>query len=187
MRSSRPRSAAKAAKDTAPAVPPPASSASQSSPGSVPVAEVPTSVLPKELANLYFDLMMKRSYRPQDLTADFDLNVAQARTLMLMDPDKSVTMSELAQNVFLEPSNLTGVIDKLEARGLVKRSLAPADRRVKLVSITRPGAALRARIYARLREPEPWMLALSERDQRQLLGILRKALAFVQQTTGGKT
>lgn len=136
---------------------------------------------------MYFELMMKRAYRHQSLTMEFDLNVAQARTLALMDPDKSVTMSELAQNVFVEPSNLTGVIDKLEARGLVKRSLAPADRRVKLVSVTRAGAALRARIFDRLREPEPWMLALSERDQRQLLLILRKGLAFVQQTTGPKT
>lgn len=140
-----------------------------------------------ELANLYVELMMRRADRIQTLTSELELTPSQARALALMDPEKSLTMSELAQAVALEPSNLTGVIDKLEARGFVKRSLAPADRRVKLVSITRPGAALRARIYARLREPEPWMLALSERDQRQLLGILRKALAFVQQTTGGKT
>lgn len=136
---------------------------------------------------MYFELLMKRSYRPQELAADFDLNVAQARTLALMDPEKAVTMSELAQTVFVEPSNLTGLIDKLEARGLVKRSLAPADRRVKLVRVTRAGAALRAKIFDRLRQPEPWMLALTERDQRQLLLILRKGLAFVQQATSTKT
>ena len=126
---------------------------------------------------------MKRTDRFQAMFAEFELTATLARTLALMDPEKSVTMSELAQSVYLEPSNLTGVIDKLEARGFVKRSLAPADRRVKLVSLTRAGASLRAKIFARLREPAPWMLALSARDQRQLLAILRKGLAAMQQPT----
>lgn len=126
---------------------------------------------------------MKRTDRFQAMFAEFELTATLARTLALMDPDKSATMSELAQSVFLEPSNLTGVIDKLEARGFVKRSLASTDRRVKLVSLTRAGVSLRAKIFARLREPAPWMLALSPRDQRQLLAILRKGLAAMQQPT----
>lgn len=134
---------------------------------------------------MYFELMMKRSDRFQAMFAEFELTATLARTVALMEPDKSVTMSELAQKVFLEPSNLTGVIDKLEARGLAKRGLAPTDRRVKLVSLTRAGATLRAKIFERLREPAPWMLALSERDQRQLLTILRKGMAFMQRQAPG--
>lgn len=140
-----------------------------------------------ELANLYVELMMRRADRISSLTSELELTPSQARTLALMEPDKPLTMSELAQAVMLEPSNLTGVIDKLEARGLVKRGLAATDRRVKLVSVTRAGAALRAKLWERLREPAPWMLALSARDQRQLLLILRKGLAFEQQSVGTKS
>ena len=140
-----------------------------------------------ELANLYVELMMRRADRIQTLTSELELTPSQARALALMDPEKSLTMSELAQAVVLEPSNLTGVIDKLEARGLVKRGVAATDRRVKLVSMTRSGAALRAKLWERLREPAPWMLALSPRAQRQLLLILRKGLAFEQQSSGSKT
>ena len=150
-------------------------------------AVAPANPVVNELANLYVELMMRRTDRIQTLTSELELTPSQARALALMDPEKSLTMSELAQSVTLEPSNLTGVIDKLEARGLVKRGVAATDRRVKLVSMTRSGAALRAKLWERLREPAPWMLALSPRDQRQLLLILRKGLAFEQQSSGSKT
>jgi DNA-binding MarR family transcriptional regulator len=76
-----------------------------------------------------------------------------------------------------EPSNLTGIIDKLEARGLVERRAAADDRRIKMLSLTREGAALRRRLVARLNEPTEWMLRLSADDQRRLRDIFQGALA----------
>src|SRR5206468_3925286 len=96
-----------------------------------------------------------------------------------------VPMSEVARRAGYEPSNLTGVVDKLEARGLVRRRSATDDRRVKRVSLTREGAALRKQLIMRLYAPEPWMLALSADDQRRLRDILRKGLAY-QQAAGGE-
>src|SRR5207249_9335627 len=102
--------------------------------------------------------------------------------LFHIDPKHPVPMSEVARRAGYEPSNLTGVIDKLEARGLVKRRAATDDRRVKRVFLTREGAAIRKRLIVRLYAPEPWMLALSAEDQRQLRDILRKGLAYNQAT-----
>ena len=144
----------------------------------------PAESIVQELSNLYFELFRRRSDLLRAVISEFELSATLARTLMMMDPEKSMTMREAAQIAFLEPSNLTGVIDKLEARGLVKRSLDATDRRIKLISVTRAGAKLRTQIFARVREPAPWMLALSARDQRQLLVILRKGLAFEQTRTG---
>ncbi len=135
----------------------------------------------QELSNIYFDLMLRRSARFQSLVSEFELAPAQLRTLLIMEPQRSVTMSELAQKALTEPSNLTGIIDKLESRKLVARSLAPTDRRVKIVKLTRSGSLLRAKLFSRIREPAPWMLALSAHDQQQLLNILRKGLAFEQE------
>ena len=88
-------------------------------------------------------------------------------------------MSEVARRAGYYPSNLTSIIDKLEARGLVKRRAAKDDRRVKRVLLTRTGTALRKQLLTRLHAPEPWMLALSPRSGC-LRDILQKALAFGQ-------
>jgi DNA-binding MarR family transcriptional regulator len=137
----------------------------------------------QELSNLYFELFQRRRDRLESLMSEFRLTASQARTLALLNPDQAMTMREAARLAYLEPSNLTGVIDKLEARGLVKRSLATEDRRVKMVRVTRAGATMREQLYARIREPAPWMLALSQQDQRELLSILRKGIAFAQTAT----
>ncbi len=167
MRSSRPKNdppAMAAVAAVAPAL---------AAPPEVPVVQ--------ELSKLYFDLMLRRADRYQTLVTEFGLSTTQMRTLILMDPQHSMTMSALAKKTMIEPSNLTGIIDKLEARKLAKRSLAPTDRRVKIASLTRSGVTLRTKLFDRIREPAPWMLALSEHDQLQLLHILRKGIAFEQE------
>ena len=60
---------------------------------------------------------------------------------------------------------------------------AAEDRRVKMLSLTRAGASLRAGIISRMSEPLPWMLALSERDQKRLRDLLRKGLRFAEQAS----
>jgi len=105
------------------------------------------------------------------------LSAFQAMALVFIDPTRPRPMSEVAATVGCGPSNLTGIIDKLEARGLVKRRPSRSDRRVKEVSLTRAGQAFRKRLLARIREPAPWMRALSAEDQRRLIEIFTKALA----------
>ncbi len=147
---------------------------SRSRPRPVPQAASPTA---RQLSRAFFALLMRHRLWIERAAAKLGLSPIQARTLFLMDPKRPSRMSEAALKAGCGPSNLTGIIDKLEARGLVKRRSARNDRRIKMVSVTRAGAALRRRLVARLHEPAPWMLALGADDQRHLLAILRKALA----------
>ena len=62
----------------------------------------------------------------------------------------------LARSIGLDTSTTAGVIDRLEARGLMQRSASPDDRRVRLLSLTRPGQEL-------LEAIEPDMLKAQER------------------------
>jgi DNA-binding MarR family transcriptional regulator len=55
-------------------------------------------------------------------------------------------MHELAAQLCCDPSNVTGLIDRLEARRLVERTPDVADRRVKMLSLTGEGKALRRKI-----------------------------------------
>ena len=62
----------------------------------------------------------------------------------------------LAGAIGLDTSTIAGVIDRLEARGLMQRSASPDDRRVRLLGLTRAGQELLAEI-------EPGMLKAQER------------------------
>jgi DNA-binding MarR family transcriptional regulator len=85
-------------------------------------------------------------------------------------------MGELAQALFCDNSNVTGIVDRLEERGLVSREPAEGDRRVKLLVLTDEGEKLRIEITKRMAEPPPPIAALSEQDQRTLRDILKRAI-----------
>jgi DNA-binding MarR family transcriptional regulator len=84
-------------------------------------------------------------------------------------------MSELAQALFCDNSNVTGIVDRLEERGLVRREAAEGDRRVKLLVLTKDGERMRVEITKRMAEPPAPIAALSEKDQRELRDILKRA------------
>ena len=109
--------------------------------------------------------------------AELDLAPAQARALHELDLDRPISMRELAERLKSDPSNLTGLIDRLEARGLVERRPDPTDRRIKGLALTAAGAQLRERLFARLYSAPPSVAALSEQDQRALRDVLQRIVS----------
>ena len=110
------------------------------------------------------------------VASEFDLSPPQVRALGVLDPGRPVPMSELAEALHCDNSNVTGIVDRLEDRGLVERRSASHDRRVKMLAVTERGADVRERLAERLQEaPEP-LARLSPEDQRALRDIMRRAL-----------
>jgi len=108
--------------------------------------------------------------------AEFDLSPPQAHLLLQLGQGRTMSQRELARQLGCDPSNLTGLSDRLEARGLVERQVAPGDRRVKALVATPKGEALRAQLTARLyREPE-FLARLSGEDQGKLRDVLLKLI-----------
>lgn len=62
-------------------------------------------------------------------------------------PDQRLRMSELAEQVVLSRSNLTRLVDRLEAAELVMRERAEDDRRGAFAVLTEAGRALRKRMW----------------------------------------
>ena len=116
--------------------------------------------------------------------AEVDLAPAQARALHELDLERPISMRELAERLKSDPSNVTGLIDRLEARGLVERRPDPRDRRIKGLALTAAGARLRARLLARLYSAPPAVASLAERDQRALQDVLQRV---VWKSTGAVT
>src|ERR1700716_1500855 len=82
--------------------------------------------------------------------AEFGLSAAQSKVLMSLRPDEAVPMRELAERVGSDPSNLTGLVDKLEPRGALRRVPDLVDRRVKTLRLTDEGLRLREAFWHRL-------------------------------------
>ena len=53
-------------------------------------------------------------------------------------------MSRLADTLSCDASNVTGLVDRLESRGLVRRQPSAEDRRVKVLQLTPAGSRLRS-------------------------------------------
>ena len=86
-------------------------------------------------------------------------------------------MTELAGLLGCDNSNVTGIIDRLEARGLVSRQPSPRDRRVRHIVVTEDGQRLRACMLDRVGQPPGGFERLSTDEQRHLGDLLRKVLS----------
>jgi DNA-binding MarR family transcriptional regulator len=106
--------------------------------------------------------------------AEHDLHPAQAGALLQLE--SPLPMTELAALLACDNSNVTGLIDRLEGRGLVARHPSSQDRRVKHVVLTEAGRRLRDRMLARVGRPTPGFERLSSDEQRQLGDLLRKVI-----------
>jgi len=128
----------------------------------------------EELVGLLFQLTGHLRQRFVDRSADLDLSFAQA--MALRELDEPLPMRELAQRLCCDASNVTGIVDRLEERGLVERRVVPADRRVKHLVLTEAGRALRARHRDGLTVDLPLLDALSPEERRLLADLLRRSV-----------
>lgn len=104
--------------------------------------------------------------------SELDLHPAQAGALLqLASP---LPMNELAALLACDNSNVTGLIDRLEARGLVTRQPSTHDRRVKHVVLTEAGRRQQERLLELVGHPPQGFERLSRAEQRQLRDLLRK-------------
>ena len=126
-----------------------------------------------------FELLHVSKQRFMAIASEFELSPPQVMALRQLDPDEPKPMSELALALRCDNSNVTGIVDRLEDRGLVERRPAEHDRRVKMLRITERGAEVRAGLAARLSEPPEPLAGLSIEDQRALRDIMRRALGRV--------
>ena len=105
--------------------------------------------------------------------AEFNLSVPEAKALQSLEPDRPLTMRELSARLQANPSNVTVVVGRLEARGLVSRR-GGDDRRVKSVLLTGAGVDLRRRLANRLADDHPAVSGLSSSQRDALLRLLRR-------------
>lgn len=112
------------------------------------------------------------TYNRYDLRSE-DLTVPQFMILNYATPE-GVALSEISARMFCDNSNLTGIVDRLIAKGYVERRPDPQDRRVSLICLTPSGGDklrnLRPHHHASVSRR---MRKLSARDVQQLRDLLQ--------------
>ncbi|CAL9440861.1 hypothetical protein SUDANB108_02235 [Streptomyces sp. enrichment culture] len=112
----------------------------------------------------------------ESAAAEHALTGAQARLLSLLCLEP-LPMRRLAQRLKCEPSNVTGIVDRLEARGLVERQPDPADRRVKVAAATEEGRRVARSLRESLRFAREPLAGLPEEERLALRDALRGMLS----------
>ena len=100
----------------------------------------------------------------------------QVLALRLLEPGRPLPMSALADALHCDNSNVTGIVDRLEQRGVVERRTGERDRRVKMLEVTEEGSRLREQLAERFSRPPEALARLPLSDQQALLEILRRPL-----------
>ncbi|MFF4100710.1 MarR family winged helix-turn-helix transcriptional regulator [Streptomyces sp. NPDC001903] len=128
-----------------------------------------------EVVELIGSVVARYHEEYEDAAASHQLTGAQARVLTLLSLEP-MPMRRIAQQLKCEPSNITGIVDRLESRGLVERRPDPADRRVKLAAPTQEGLQTADRLRESLdfaREP---LAGLSTAERAVLRDLLKRML-----------
>lgn len=93
----------------------------------------------------------------------------------------SLTPTELYRSVMLSSGAMTNRLDRLEERGLVRRSPDPEDRRGLLITLTGEGLELiEEAVEAHVEGEEELLGSLDGEDRAQLANLLRKLLASME-------
>jgi DNA-binding MarR family transcriptional regulator len=118
------------------------------------------------------DQHLKATFNLHDLEAwEYDLLAALRRS----GPPYVLTAGEILASLMITSGAVTNRIDRLEQRGLVRRTKVPEDKRVVRVQLTKSGLALMERAVEDHLDNEARMLrSLSANEARQLERLLRK-------------
>jgi DNA-binding MarR family transcriptional regulator len=136
-----------------------------------------------EAWELLWELMQSNKPRFMALAQELGLSPMQLHTLRVLEPGVEVPMSSLADKLFCDNSNITGMADRLEARGLIERRPADYDRRVKLLVLTAEGERLRGILTRQFAQPPAEIADLPLEHKRALRDALRAALRKPAQTS----
>jgi DNA-binding MarR family transcriptional regulator len=121
------------------------------------------------------DGLMQLSFSLQALlsrvAAENELSLLQARLLGVLR-DRKPGMAQLAQVLDLDKSSTTGLVDRAELGGLVRRSPVAHDRRVVQVELTAKGRRLTNRCTAELRREIYIMTSAMTTTHQELLSTL---------------
>lgn len=104
----------------------------------------------------------------------FQLKPVEYTVLTLIDENPGGSLARLARALAVMPPNITVMVDRLEARGLIKRTQSNQDRRTQVLHTTKKGADLVKRATEAIVAAEKTALQLTPGEHTLLVELLHK-------------
>ena len=112
------------------------------------------------------------------------LTGSQSMVLRSLVHNGPLSSAALSRRLFVTPSNITGVIDRLEKKGLVERTRKVGDRRVSLITLTEAGTELSKSLPDPIEKRFISQLADLEPEHVQILGVAMNQILNLMDTKG---
>jgi DNA-binding MarR family transcriptional regulator len=124
------------------------------------------------------EFLLNSKQRIMAIGDEFGLTSTQAITLLLVNEGQPRPMKNFCTLFHCDASNVTGLVDGLEKKGLVSRQSDTHDRRIKVIQLEPAGKRMQQAIIERLETSNDFMLQnLSEDEQQQFVTIVEKLAA----------
>jgi DNA-binding MarR family transcriptional regulator len=108
------------------------------------------------------------------------LPVGAAKLMLQLGPEEAVPMRTLAERAHSDPSNLTSLVDKLEAKGILERRADDVDRRVKILVLTPKGKQTRESLWHQITHDVGPLAHLTPAQVNELRDALREAVKGIR-------
>lgn len=132
--------------------------------------------LQKAVLNLTYTASWLRA-KQEEFFNSFGITASQFNILRILrgQAGKSITGQEIKSRMLERNSDISRLLDRLDGKGLIKRSKCPSDRRASDVVITKEGLAVLADIDKGIDQTEKTILKLSNQEAKELSELLDKA------------
>jgi DNA-binding MarR family transcriptional regulator len=136
------------------------------------VAQTPSAATEVELERLLEEFVL--AYDSEFDRAANTVGLSGAQACALGWTEVQMSMSALARVLACDASNVSQIVARLEARGLVERTVDGDDRRVKLVRITPAGRRIYRQVRARFGFARDGLARLNPDERHELHRLLEK-------------
>ena len=110
-----------------------------------------------------------------NMVSTLKLTAAQATILNFLYDQDRITSKELAERALLDNATLSGILDRLEAAGLIKRQPHPKDRRALQICLTEDGSRMAGKTHEIMAYANTHFLSgLNEKEKTTLVRLLTK-------------
>jgi DNA-binding MarR family transcriptional regulator len=117
----------------------------------------------------------------RELKSTSEITAPQLICLLTIAKNKSMTATTISREVFLSPSTIVGILDRLEVKGLIKRERSQVDRRVVTVEVTELGRKIVKRSPSPLQERLQRRLSeLPSAEQEEIASSLERVVSFME-------
>ena len=117
------------------------------------------------------------------------LTPSQFDVIATLGDTEGMTCAELSNTTLVTKGTLTGVLDRLVSKGLIKRETVAGDRRCTKIKLTDKGDALFRKVFAaHIAHIRPFFeRALSQKDVEQMRTLLLRVRDSFEENRYGKT